>query len=120
MRKGLERVTGDASRLAIRQARACVGEPLPPLYPPPYLLATSHRGCALDDATSRSAQASRIRRDDAPRRLVASSARGIRRTLELPGVRDLGGVPERQLRVRQLPVAVLFAAAVRPSAARVV
>src|SRR4026207_106536 len=59
-------------------------------------------------------------RDNAPRRLVGSAGCRVPHSVRFSRVRDLGCIPERVLRVRQLSVTVLFTARVRRLSALVV
>src|SRR5438105_14817121 len=52
-------------------------------------------------------------RDDAPRFVVDSAARRLRCAVRVSRLRDLGGIPERALPIRQLSLAVLLAASFR-------
>src|SRR5205085_266848 len=51
-----------------------------------------------------------LRPDDAPRRLVGDAALRVRRADGVRRLRDVGGVPERKLRVRTVSLALLLAA----------
>src|SRR5690348_14467315 len=113
-RRPLAPPTSPVTTIAMMEAGRTARRPL-------FVQATSQvRRLEADGRCAPSAHPPRVRRDDAPGRVVAPARPGVRPALELHRVCHMGRVSRGALHVRAVPLPVLLAGAVWQLVTRVV